>query len=151
MRLTVATPLGVVVDRDDVVHVRAEDETGAFGILPGHAPFLTALAISVVSWRDHAGREGHVAVRGGVLRVRRGSCLEVASREAVAGDNLEQLESDVLARFRAEAAVEQAAWQLTARLEVAALRQVRRALRPDRERRPPAMTTVPAAEPGTES
>jgi F-type H+-transporting ATPase subunit epsilon len=76
--------------------------------------------------------------------------MEVASREAVGGDDLERLESDVLARFRAEAAVEQAAWQLAARLEVAALRQVRRALRPDRERRPPAMTTVPAADSGTQ-
>jgi F-type H+-transporting ATPase subunit epsilon len=31
--------------------LRAEDASGSFGILPGHAPFLTALAISIVSWR----------------------------------------------------------------------------------------------------
>ena len=56
MRLTVTTPLAIVVEADDVAHLRAEDETGAFGILPGHADFLTALAVSVVTWRDSARR-----------------------------------------------------------------------------------------------
>ena len=50
MRLTITTPLAIVVEADDVAHLRAEDETGAFGILPGHADFLTALAVSVASW-----------------------------------------------------------------------------------------------------
>ena len=59
MKLTVTTPLAIVVEADDVVHLRAEDETGAFGILPGHADFLTALAVSVVSWRDASGTEDH--------------------------------------------------------------------------------------------
>ena len=44
MRLTVTTPLAIVAEADDVAHLRAEDDTGAFGILPGHADFLTALA-----------------------------------------------------------------------------------------------------------
>ena len=46
MKLSVATPLALVVEADDVRHLRAEDDTGAFGILPGHADFLTALAVS---------------------------------------------------------------------------------------------------------
>jgi len=37
MKLTIATPISLVVDADSVVYLRAEDETGAFGILPGHA------------------------------------------------------------------------------------------------------------------
>jgi F0F1-type ATP synthase epsilon subunit len=49
MRLTVSTPLAVVVDADDVAHLRAEDETGAFGIMPDHADFLTVLTISVAA------------------------------------------------------------------------------------------------------
>ena len=36
MNLIVTTPLAVVVDAGDVTHVRAEDETGAFGVLGGH-------------------------------------------------------------------------------------------------------------------
>jgi len=65
VRLTVTTPLAIVIEVSDVVHLRAEDETGAFGILPGHADFLTALAVSVTSWRDERGLEHYVAVRGG--------------------------------------------------------------------------------------
>ena len=84
MRLAVTTPLAIIVDAHDVAHLRAEDETGAFGILRGHADFLTALSVSVVSWRDQAGGEHHLAVRGGMLEVRGGAAITVATREAVA-------------------------------------------------------------------
>ena len=57
MKLNVSTPLAIVVDVDDLAYLRAEDETGAFGILPGHADFLTALAVSVLTWRDRTGIE----------------------------------------------------------------------------------------------
>ena len=50
MRLLITTPTAVVLDDPDVVGVRAEDESGSFGILSGHADFLTALTVSMVSW-----------------------------------------------------------------------------------------------------
>ena len=43
IQLTITTPTSVAVKADGIAHVRAEDETGAFGILPGHADFVTAL------------------------------------------------------------------------------------------------------------
>lgn len=131
MRLTVTTPLAIIVDVPDVVHVRAEDETGAFGLLAGHADFLTALATSVVTWRDRQGTEHHVAVHGGMLEVRDGTAVAVATREAVPGDDLEQLETEVLARFRRQLAEEQAARTDAQRLYLAAIRQICRFLRPD--------------------
>ncbi len=79
MKLTVTTPLAIVVDADDVAHLRAEDATGAFGILTGHADFLTALTVSVATWRDGAGKEHHVAVRGGMLEVLGGDTIAVAT------------------------------------------------------------------------
>ena len=100
MRLLVTTPVAVVVDADSVLHVRAEDETGAFGIMPGHADFITVLAISVIAWRNHAGDLHHVAVRGGVLTVRGGDMVEVATADAVGEDTLGRLGQAVLARFR---------------------------------------------------
>ena len=48
MRLLITTPTAVVIDDPNVVAVRAEDESGSFGILNGHADFLTALTVSVV-------------------------------------------------------------------------------------------------------
>ena len=129
MRLTVTTPLAIVVEAGDVVYLCAEDDTGAFGILPGHADFLTALAASVASWRDDRGAEHHVAVRGGMLEVRDGSTIAIATPEAVPGDDLQRLEAEVLARFRRQLFEEQAARADARRLYLAAIRQIARFLR----------------------
>ena len=50
MRLRITTPLAVVIEEEGVLALRAEDATGGFGILPGHADFLTSLSISVARW-----------------------------------------------------------------------------------------------------
>jgi len=131
MKLTVTTPLDIVVDVEGVAHVRAEDETGAFGILRGHADFLTALAISVVSWRDESGKEHHIALHGGMLAVRDGKSIAIATREAVADDDLHRLETEVLARFRRRSEEEEAARSDAQRLYLAAIHQIYRFLRPD--------------------
>ena len=132
MRLTVTTPLAIVIEASDVVHLRAEDDTGAFGILPGHADFLTALAVSVASWRDDRGAEHYVAVRGGMLEVRDGDTIAIATPEAVAGDDLHRLESEVLAKFRRQLGEEQSARTDAQRLYLAAIRQIVRFLRDHR-------------------
>jgi F-type H+-transporting ATPase subunit epsilon len=137
MRLIVTTPTAVIVDRERIRHVRAEDETGAFGILPGHTRFLTCLAVSVLSWRDEEGREGHVAVRGGVLQVEDGVRVQVASREAVAGDDLEILAGTILEGFRKADEAEISARTASRRLELAAIQQIRRYLHPEQRRHRP--------------
>jgi F-type H+-transporting ATPase subunit epsilon len=140
VRLIVTTPLAIVVTAPDVVHLRAEDETGAFGILPDHADFITALAISVASWRDNQGIEHHIAVRGGMLEVRDGEMIAIATPEAVPGDDLRYLEAEVLARFRREFADEQAARSDAQRLYLAAIRQIVRFLRAETTPLMPAVT-----------
>lgn len=147
MRLRVFTPLAIVVDTAGIAHMRAEDESGAFGVLPGHADFLTVLAISVVTWRDEDGVEHYLAVRGGVLQIQGGETTEIATPEAVRGDDLQQLETDVLARFRRRLSDEQAARSDAQRLYVAAMRQIVRFLRAER----PSMLPGPAAAASIES
>jgi F-type H+-transporting ATPase subunit epsilon len=132
MRLTVTTPLAIVVDVEGVAHLRAEDESGAFGILAGHADFLTALPVSVVSWRDERQQEHHVAVREGMLEVRDGKTIAVAAREAIAGDDLHRLETEVIAAFRRAAEEEKAARVDAQRLYLAAIRQICRFIRSER-------------------
>jgi F-type H+-transporting ATPase subunit epsilon len=132
MRLTVTTPLSVIVEAASVAHLRAEDETGAFGILPGHADFLTALTISVATWRDQQGAEHHVALRGGMLQVRDGQSITIATREAIADDDLLRLESEVLAAFRRQTEDERAARTDAQRLYLAAIRQICRFLKSER-------------------
>jgi len=133
MKLIVTTPSAVVVEADSVRHVRAEDETGAFGILPHHADFLTVLVISVITWRDGTGAEHYVAVPGGVLMVRDGETVEVATRQAVAGDDLDTLQNEVLTRFRDEAQAEEESRISASRLHLAAIRQIQRYLEAGRQ------------------
>lgn len=136
MRLLVTTPTAIVVDEPNVRHVRAEDATGAFGILPGHADFLTVLAISVISWRNGADSTHHVAVRGGMLTVRDGALVEVATRDAVREDSLAQLEGAVLKRFQAEAQAESESRVSTKRLQLATIRQLQRFVESGRQTMP---------------
>jgi len=129
MKLVVVTPLEVVTTVDDVAHIRAEDPSGSFGIKPGHAALVTALAISVVSWRTRQGDELHCAVRGGVLSVE-GDTVSIATRKAVIDRDLARLENEVLARFRG-AAEESARVRIDEeRLRAAAIRNIQRLLQP---------------------
>lgn len=122
MKLRIVTPLSVVVETD-VLSLRAVDDSGSFGILPGHADFLTSLAISVVSWRE-ATAERFCAVRGGVLTVSGGQTIAIASREAVPGDDLATLDQTVLARFRADLEEERTEHTEATRLHLSALRHL---------------------------
>jgi F-type H+-transporting ATPase subunit epsilon len=139
MKLRITMPTALVADLDDVLHVRAEDASGAFGILRRHADFLTVLETSVVSWRRANGVERHCAVRGGILTVSGGERIAIATREAVLGDDLVHLESEVLEAFRRKTAEEQSARAGSARLQLAAMRRIFDYLRPERggRRRPP--------------
>jgi F-type H+-transporting ATPase subunit epsilon len=129
MKLSIVTPLSVVVDAD-IRSLRAEDATGSFGILDGHAEFLTSLTISVVSWVTTAGQTRHCAVRGGVLTVTGGRDIMVATREAVAGDDLATLDQTVLARFRADIEEERTERVETTRLQLNAIRRLLGRLQP---------------------
>jgi F-type H+-transporting ATPase subunit epsilon len=140
MRLLITTPTTVVVDESDVAAVRAEDESGSFGILAGHANFLTALAVSVVSWRRADGTRRYCAVRRGVLSVSDGTVVAIATREAISGDDLDHLEHVVLADFRDNIEAERAARTASLQLQMNAIRQIVRYLRPER---PGALGVVP--------
>jgi F-type H+-transporting ATPase subunit epsilon len=130
MRLRITTPLTVVIDEDGILALRAEDASGSFGILPGHADFLTSVAISVVSWQGAEGARHYCAVCRGVLSVTAGRHIAIATREAVAGDDLATLDETVLARFRADIETERAERVDSTRLQLNAIRQIVRHLRP---------------------
>ncbi len=133
MRLLITDPAAVLADHADVTSVRAEDESGSFGILDGHADLLTVLTVSVVSWRHADGRAEYCAVRRGVLSVRGGKQVAIATREGQLGPDLEQLEASVLARFRAEAEAERTGRVAAMRLQAQAIRRIVEALRPERQ------------------
>lgn len=128
MNLSIITPLSIVIN-EPVISLRAMDASGSFGILPGHAEFLTRLAVSVVSWTTESGVTRHCAVRGGALSVT-GADIAVATREAVVGDDLETLDREVLARFRADLDVERSEHVSTTRLQLDVMRKIMSHLTP---------------------
>jgi len=131
MRLLITTPTAVVVDESGVSSVRAEDDSGSFGILKGHADLLTALNISIVSWHATDDRIHYCAVRRGVLTVTGGADVAIATREAIAGDDLDQLEEIVLTEFRKRSETERASRTETLQLQMRAIRRIVQYLRPD--------------------
>lgn len=132
MKLLVTTPTSIAVDRSNVTSVRAEDASGGFGILEGHTDFLTALTVCVIAWHEGDGAHRFCAVRHGMLAVRGGKEVAIATREALVGDDLDQLESVVLTQFRQEAEAESISRTQSLQMQMAAVRQIIRYLRPQR-------------------
>ena len=131
LHLTVTTPAQILVDSGDVAAVRAEDESGSFGILPGHADLLTALVPSVVRWRTGDGAAHFCAVRGGVFTVSAGHNVTIACREGVVGDSLEDLEAKVRTVRAQQLEADRKARVEQVRMHALAVRQLVRYLRPD--------------------
>jgi len=131
LHLTVTTPAQILVESGDVVAVRAEDQTGSFGILPGHADLLTVLVPSVLRWRTADGAARFCAVRGGVFTVASGRDVAVACRGGVVGDSLGELEAKVRAVRAQELEADRKARVEQIRLHALAVRQLVRYLRPN--------------------
>ncbi|WP_321915694.1 MULTISPECIES: F0F1 ATP synthase subunit epsilon [unclassified Paraburkholderia] len=127
--LTIATPLDMVVNHAAAGSLRAEDESGSFGIRPAHADFITMLVPSVVRWIGPDGTRRYCAVDGGLLTVSGGRTVAVACREAIVGDSLERLEREVARVRAAQVDAERRMRVETVRLHAQAVRQMLRYLR----------------------
>ncbi|MBI1964540.1 MAG: F0F1 ATP synthase subunit epsilon [Candidatus Rokubacteria bacterium] len=104
LTLEVATPMRLAVSApvDEVVAPGVE---GYFGVLPGHAPFLTTLGIGELTYR--VGREEHhLALVGGFAEVRNDKVIVLAD----AAERPEEID-----RARAERARERAERRLSGR------------------------------------
>lgn len=128
LTLVISTPLEVVLRAEDVLSVRAEDESGGFGILPGHVPLLTVLDACVVRWRQRKGKWSFCSLRGGVLTTQDGKEVHIACREAIFGDDLSALEAAVEAHLAARTEEMRAARLQQTRMHAQAIRQIMRHL-----------------------
>ncbi len=132
LHLTITTPAAILVDSKEVRSVRADDESGGFGILPGHTDFLTVLPASVVRWRESDGITYYCALRGGVITVADGRRVEIACRHGKIGEDLSLLEAEVQTLREAELDAGRRARVEQIRLHARAVRQLMRYLRPGR-------------------
>ena len=104
LTLEIATPTRLVVS-ERVDEVVAPGIEGYFGVLPGHAPFLTTLGIGVLTYR--IGREEfRLALAGGFCEVRNDKVIVLA-------DSAERPEE--VDRGRAERARERSERRLSGR------------------------------------
>ncbi|MFM0472388.1 F0F1 ATP synthase subunit epsilon [Paraburkholderia strydomiana] len=130
LRLTIATPSRVWFDGVEIVSLRAEDASGAFGIRAGHADLVTQLTPSVVRWSGPDNVARYCALSGGVLLVSGGTHVSIACREAIPGDALEELAAIVRSRHAADEEALRRARVDELRLHARAVRQILRYLRP---------------------
>lgn len=131
LHLLISTPSALLVDLQDVVSVRAEDESGSFGLLSGHADLLTVLPASVIRWRDRDGAMHYCAQSGGVFSITGGREIRVACRQATVGDDLSRLEAEVQTMRAALSDTGRRSRVEEMRLHANAVRQLTRLLRAD--------------------
>lgn len=127
LHLTIATPETAVVE-GAARKVRAMDESGSFGLLPGHADLLTVLPSSLVRWEDDQGAVHYCAVRSGVLTVSGGEHVAIACRKALLGDDLHALEAEIEAARTDEEDAERRARVKQTQAHAHAVRQLMRYL-----------------------
>jgi F-type H+-transporting ATPase subunit epsilon len=107
-KLNIVTPTGMF--SREVRHVRLRDGSGFFGVMKGHADFLTVLVPSLCYYLDREGREVFLAVDEGIFTVRDGVAT-LASREVFESEDAARLseiiESAFLKRRKSEEALHQ--------------------------------------------
>lgn len=86
--INIITPLKVF--EREIRYIRLRDETGFFGVMKGHADFLTILVPSLGYYNDKSGKETFIAVDGGIFSVR-GGIVTLISREAFESEDAEKL------------------------------------------------------------
>lgn len=97
LTLEIATPTRLAVS-DQVDEVVVPGIEGYFGVLPGHAPFLTTLGIGEITYRK--GREEfHLAVAGGFCEVRNDKVIVLADM----AERPEEIDRDRAERARQRA------------------------------------------------
>ncbi|MFZ2102740.1 MAG: F0F1 ATP synthase subunit epsilon [Oricola sp.] len=133
MSLVITSPLDVVVNVDRVTSFRAADDSGSFGVLPGHADMLSVLKSCVVRWREGSGDWRFCALYGGVITVEDGSTIRIACRDGIVGEDLPALEGEVLRKREAEQQAASSARVSQARLHARAIRQIMRHLSGDHD------------------
>lgn len=96
LRLAVLTPMGTLLDADEVAWVQARlADGGTIGIYPGHAPLLAETVAAVLRYADPAG-EHALELEAGVLHVDGGGVTVLIGGLAQSG---EAVQADESARF----------------------------------------------------
>ena len=121
IRLKVILPSEILLD-EAVAKIVAEAQDGWFGVLPRHVDFVSALVPSVLIYVDKEGVERFLGIDEGIL-VKCAANVQVSTRKAVLGNNLQNLRHAVQAEFLEIDDREKSARSALARLEAGVVRR----------------------------
>ncbi|HNP37569.1 MAG TPA: F0F1 ATP synthase subunit epsilon [Woeseiaceae bacterium] len=121
MQITLRLPTRILFE-GEARRLFAVAENGAFGILPKHIDFVTALVPSVLILTTAAGAEQFFGIDEGVL-VKKGHEILVAVRRGVQGADLDSLNETVQATFVEIDEEERVARSALSRLEAGIVRR----------------------------
>ena len=88
-------------DIEGVVSFIAADATGSFGILPGHARFMTSLRVGLARFRCQDGPWRYIALPGGILSFD-GRQLVVGTRRVLLENDLDKVSAALRERLLVE-------------------------------------------------
>jgi F-type H+-transporting ATPase subunit epsilon len=101
---------------DDVASFVAEDASGSFGILPGHAPMSTVLEFGLARFRAEGSGWEYVAAPGAVIRLD-GNALHFCTRRYLRDANYERVRDALQEQLRTEEEALRTVTQSLRRLE----------------------------------
>ncbi|MDB9539611.1 F0F1 ATP synthase subunit epsilon [Anabaenopsis arnoldii] len=120
MKIKILLPTKILLE-EPATKINAEAENGAFGILPNHIDFVTALVPSILSFVTPQGQENFLAVDQGIL-VKCGNQVLISTRQAIRGNNLETLQQTVETEFKKLNEKQKMARSAAAKLEISFMR-----------------------------
>jgi F-type H+-transporting ATPase subunit epsilon len=86
---------------ESVTSFVGEDSSGSFGLLPGHARFMTALGFGLARYRVHAGPWQYLALPGALLYFVQNR-LAIVTRRYLRDENYERINALMEDQLRAE-------------------------------------------------
>ncbi|MBL1273398.1 MAG: F-type H+-transporting ATPase subunit epsilon [Marinobacter maritimus] len=120
MRVTVRLPTRTLFE-GKVLRLFATAENGAFGMLPNHTDFVTALVPSVLILTSADGEELFFGIDEGIL-MKKGHRVDIALRRGVRGQDLNSLNDTIQAAFIEVDEEERVARSALSRLEAGIVR-----------------------------
>ncbi len=128
MQVSVRLPTRILFE-GRATSLTATAPDGAFGMLPNHVDFVTALVPSVLVITEADGGERFLGIDVGLL-VKKGHQVDVVARRGVESDELEQLRDTIGSTFARMEDDERAARAALSRLEADMVRRFASLRRP---------------------
>ncbi len=116
MNLKILLPFRIFMEKQDVSRIVVQTIDGSFGLLSRRLDCVAALVPGILVYQTEGERETYVAVDRGVL-VKAGLSVTVSVRQAIAGNEVEQLKSALEEQFLTLDEQEKKVRMSTAKLE----------------------------------